>query len=313
MSFRILAVSALIVLHGLFSVANPVGTRADDELIKVPGGFLPRSNVHIVPEGGKIVHTSDSVKLFDADGKVLHSAPLTGSKPLFSRLNKSGTSSGKARRSLESAAVDAFFEAANDFDFSGNWIVPPAPQKFSGQVLQYFLALGPPSLDALLFPVLQYGATANGGGAFWSLSTWLIAGDQAYATNITNAAQQTSPGNTVDAFIVNEDEFLGSPGEHVWFAGFSSFQGTSLQIQTAEVFNVAIVSLEVSGATSLSELPNQTTNLHNVALEDVATSTFPSSVAWQLQNDTVDGLTINVVSSSGVTGALQIRYAGELF
>ncbi|PPR07475.1 hypothetical protein CVT26_013445 [Gymnopilus dilepis] len=308
MLLKALIVSTFLALRYLFAVASPTAVRSDDGLVQVPGGFLPRSNVHIVPQGGKVVHTSDSIQLLDVDGKVLHSAPRTRSTSLFKHLNIAETTSTKSRRSLQSASVTALFQAPSVFGYSGNWIVPPLPQVNGGQVLQYFIGLAPPSVDTLLFPVLQYGATANGGGAFWSLSTWLISGDQAFATNITNAAQRTAPGNTVDAFIVNEDQFLASPGEHVWFAGFSSFQGTSLQIQTAEVFNVVIASLEVSGATSLAELPNQTTNLASIAVQETSSGTFPSSIPWQLQSDPLDGITISVASSSGVTGGLQIKY-----
>lgn len=237
---------------------------------------------------------------------------MTGSKSLFSHLNNSGTSPLGARQNENTGTVLASFEASSVFAFSGSWIVPPLPQKNSGQLLQYFIGLGPPSLDSLLFPVLQYGTTANGGGAFWSLSSWLITGDQAFATNITSATL-ADPENTVDSFVLSEDNIMTPPpGTTIWFAGFSIVQGTSLEIQSTVVFNEVIVALETTNAFLEDNLPNETTNLEDVALqESVSSTSFPSSLPWQVSGPS-DGITIKVASAAGIEGSIQIDYTGEL-
>ncbi|KAF8900694.1 hypothetical protein CPB84DRAFT_1847156 [Gymnopilus junonius] len=306
MSFRMLAVSAFLVLHFLAGFASPIVTGAQDELVKVPGGYLLKSNVHAVPEGGRIVHSSDSVQLIDAGGRVLHYASLSRSKPAFTRLNRP---SSEVRRNLESAIVAAIWDAPSIFTFTSDWIVPPAPQKYSNQLLYYFSALLPPSGDAFIQPVLQYGPSVAGGGAYWSVGSWFIAGDTGYYTNLT---QVLSGEQNVYPFILDEDEFLGTPTTHAWYCGFEFHQQeSSLNIQTSETFNVAYVALEAYNAISLLNLPGQTTNIVNIAIAN-DDNEFSSPIPWTLFNDTADGITMKVVSASNGDGAaLQIQYVGN--
>lgn len=57
----------------LAAFASPLEERADLGL--VPGvGYIPRANIHEVPEGAKIERDGDDVKLVGADGKLLHRA-----------------------------------------------------------------------------------------------------------------------------------------------------------------------------------------------------------------------------------------------
>ena len=258
-----------------------------------------------------MLHTPTSVQVIDADEKVLHSAPLTDSRTVFPRPNmfSTGTSPSIAPRNLLSAIVGATWEAPSVYSFSTEWVVPPLPQRYSGQLLYYFIGLLPPSFDAIIQPVLQYGVSAAGGGAFWSVGSWYIVGSNAYYTNVT-----TLPAGTlsVEAFIINNDDFLGTPTMHAWYSVFEFNQASGLNIQTPEVFNWAYEALEIYNATTFQNLPDTTTNMQHISLA-TQENKYPSSIGWAVANDTADGITMNVVSSSAVTGALQIKYPGELF
>ncbi|PPQ86214.1 hypothetical protein CVT25_006894 [Psilocybe cyanescens] len=289
MSLRSVALCMLLASYVLNAIASPLDPSATDELVHTPGGMLLKSNVHTVPEGGKVVHSATEVRLLDADGAVLHVAPLKGAKPRFNLPNDPAIKPSLTSRNLQAATIAAIAQAPSVSGFQSNWALPPLPQVNSGQLLMYFAALAPPTVDALIQPTLQYGVSAAGGGPFWSLASWFITEDQAFVTNLT----QLSPGSlTLDSFVVNEDEFLGSPGVHAWFTGFSSFPAAGLNVQTAEDFNVAIVALEITNAITLGNLPNTPTDIDEIFILETNGDSF-SPIPWSLSNDTADGITIN--------------------
>ncbi|PPQ89025.1 hypothetical protein CVT25_003946 [Psilocybe cyanescens] len=278
----------LLAFYALNAIASPVDPSAADELVHTPGGMLPKSNIHTVPEGGKVVHSANEVRLLDADGTVLHVAPLKGSKPRFNLPNGPAIKPSLDSRNLQSATIAAIVEAPSILSFISEWPLPPLPQVNSGQLLMYFAALAPPTVDALIQPTLQYGVSAAGGGPFWGIASWFITEDQAYVTNLT----QLTPGSeTLQFFVVNEDEFLGTPGTHVWSAGFQT-SAAELEVQTTEVFNVAIVALEITNAITLGNLPNTPTPISGISILETNRDSF-SPIPWSLSNDTADGITIN--------------------
>ncbi|KAH9477351.1 hypothetical protein JR316_0009557 [Psilocybe cubensis] len=264
-----------------------------DELVLTPVGMVPKSNVHIVPQGGKILHSASEVRLLDADGKVLHASALKkSSKPFFTAHNKTEPAVGP--RNLQSATVLALAQVSSVSGFQSRWVLPPLPQVNSGQLLMYFSGLAPPSIDALIQPTLQYGVSAAGGGNFWSVASWFITSTQIFVTNVT----QLPTGNQIlDSFVVNEDQFLGTPTTHAWFTGFSFFQASQLNIQTVENFNVAIVALEISNAITLGNLPTGPTDVEQIFILDAnSNSIFP--IPWQFSEDTADGITINRIPNT---------------
>jgi hypothetical protein len=59
--------------------------------------------------------------------------------------------------------------------FRATWTVPPEPVTRSGQTLFLFLAMQD-SIPMTLLPALQWGASAAGGGDYWSVASWYIGG-----------------------------------------------------------------------------------------------------------------------------------------
>jgi hypothetical protein len=59
--------------------------------------------------------------------------------------------------------------------FRATWTVPPEPVTRSGQTIFLFLAMQD-SIPMTLLPALQWGASAAGGGDYWSVASWYIGG-----------------------------------------------------------------------------------------------------------------------------------------
>ena len=68
--------------------------------------------------------------------------------------------------------------------FTGQWTVPDAPKKYTGQTVFLFTGLqnedwvppddGPKGKFDIIQPVLQYGPSAAGGGEYWMISSWYV-------------------------------------------------------------------------------------------------------------------------------------------
>lgn len=54
----------------------------------------------------------------------------------------------------------------------GEWAVPPAPPANDGQILYFWNGVEPDDNSAVLQPVLQWGSTPAGGGAYWAVASW---------------------------------------------------------------------------------------------------------------------------------------------
>jgi len=310
---KTLVTCALVLFHALGVIASPVLASTDDELVRIPfGGLIPKSNVHQVPEGAKVLHSPTEVKVIDAGGKIVHNVPLKNPKPFFNLPNGPNISSTIAPRSVEGVA-EAVVQVNNLFSFSSTWTVPPLPQKNSGQLLMYFSALGPPSGDALVLAVMQYGVSAAGGGPFWALSSWLIVGDQAFVTNLTTV-QPGASSVDLGASIINEDQFFGTPTTHAWFCVWGLITASQLNIQTAEEFNVAFNALETSGIVSDLNFPNEPTPIGDIFIQINGGASEVVPIPWQFIDDTVDGITIfdTTLSVTPEDGTMAIEYPGEI-
>ena len=58
--------------------------------------------------------------------------------------------------------------------FRTNWTVPAEPTSDSGQLIYYFNGIQNSDRNSILQPVLQWGISPAGGGAYWSVASWYI-------------------------------------------------------------------------------------------------------------------------------------------
>lgn len=277
-----------------------------------PGGLIPKSNVHAVPEGARIHHTPTTIQIIDADGAVLHSADLSGSKSPSGRvlggIPKTGSPTTTAPRELSSGYVAySYYNASSPITtFSTSWAVPPVPRDYDGQLIYLFNGLIPNSFDAILQPVLQYGQSPAGGGAYWAVASWYV-----YDNNLayyTSAVSGVKVGQVLTGVMTTTSTTgSGSTTTYNWNSVFTGITSTSLSISTTELFNWAYEALEIYTIGSNSDLPVGTTTFSNINIVEQS-GAHASSIVWTAKSDATDKISMAVLSNSSSSGSMMISY-----
>jgi len=292
----------LFSLLTLSTLAAPVAntTTATNATVMTPAGARPVSNVFSIPEGGKIVHVGDEIHVVDASGTVIHinkNEVFTGSAPLDTHL--------VARGGGESGWI-AFAFWTNQgssplSSFTATWTVPPPPPSYTGQTLFLFNSIQAPvysgvgSSKAIIFPVLQYGVSAAGGGAYWAVASWYIVGSTVYHTSLVTVK--------VGQSLVGEMTWIGDiPGYSnnyaVYFSGLSS---TTLFVWGTDVLTLATTALQ--GYTVLSDAGYPQSSMVFSSINLKTTAGVPS-VNWLPDSDwTGYPETISVLCTINTQGA----------
>ncbi|KDR70789.1 hypothetical protein GALMADRAFT_159667 [Galerina marginata CBS 339.88] len=302
MSLKTLATCAVLALRVFSVFASPIDNRSIDgeDLVMTPGGLVPRSNVVAVPEGARVHHTSNQVQLVGADGTIIHSAQIT--KEVSGKSSLSVVPPTVAPRALSSGYV-AYAYAKNSgtspiTSFSTSWAVPANPASSNGQLLYYFNALVPDSLDAILQPVLQFGVSPAGGGSYWAVASWFIVGSITYYSPLT----QVQPGQMLHGVMTRNT----TTSPYKWNSVFTGVTHSSLTISTTEVLDYAYEALEIYTASSASSLPVGQTAM--TAINVVTQNGQSPALTWTAVGDPTDGISMSIVSPSTTSGSMQIKY-----
>ncbi|PPQ87889.1 hypothetical protein CVT25_001231 [Psilocybe cyanescens] len=304
MSLKILATCAILVLHALGGLSSPVEFETE-ELVTTPGGQVPKSSVHAVPEGARIHRTPTEVHLIASDGTIIHSAPV--SKRVSTESKISGTTTTAAPRALSSGYVAYSYwknnATSNISSFSTTWSVPPTPAKKDGQLLYIFNALIPSSFDGIFQPVLQFGSSPAGGGNYWAVASWYLVGSNTY---YTVPAQVKAAQSLTGVMTLKSATVSGNKTTFNWNSVFSGIPSTSLSISTSEVFNYAYEALEIYTASGASDLPTGKTMMTNINLATLDGVHPPLN--WTSISDSTEGFEMAVLSGASTNGTMQITY-----
>ena len=176
--------------------------------------------------------------------------------------------------------------------------MPAVPAADHGQTVFLFNSIEPASGNAILQPVLQYGGSAAGGGAYWAVASWYLVGDQTYYTTPI----QVSVGDSLNGVITLTS---ASGSSYNYVSSFSNIAGTTLTATGAAELVWATETLEAYGVTSPSDYPTGSTIFSAINL---STSSGTPSVTWNPVSDSEDGL-ITTINIQGATDAeLTINY-----
>ncbi|PPQ97525.1 hypothetical protein CVT26_006528 [Gymnopilus dilepis] len=203
MSLKKLFSCALLALHALDVIASPVDKTAGD-LMRTPAGLVPRSNVHAVPKGAQVHQTPTEIQVIGSNGIILHSVPYDKSpKATVNPLRRPTNGSFANPRALPDGYVAyAYWHNPSSSvisDFVTVWTVPPVPSNVDGQLLYWFNALIPPSDDAILQPVLQFGVSPAGGGPYYSIASWYVLQGHAYFSELV---ENVAPGQELAGYMI---------------------------------------------------------------------------------------------------------------
>jgi hypothetical protein len=212
------------------SDANPAALQGK---LPTPFGYVDASCAHQVADG---------TKLSPETLAATHCA-----SPLVGPSNTAGT--GTINGWVESAWGSSVKTPRR---MSVTWTVPPPPTKYDGGIIFFFPSYEPADSSAIVQPVLQYGNSAAGGGAYWALASWYVSSDG--TAHFTKLAV-VQPGDVIRGDLVSQCD-----GDNcnvtISASDITSGASRSLTVAISVPFtSVQPAVLEAYGVTDCSELP----------------------------------------------------------
>ncbi|KAF9266521.1 hypothetical protein L218DRAFT_996698 [Marasmius fiardii PR-910] len=283
-------------LVALLPFALAVPTQAED-LVMTPAGLRPSSSVIQIPEGGSVNLTATEIHLLDASKKVIHVAQKSNK-----RISSFGAKGGGAAPAATGWISYAYWHrsSAPIQDFWSTWVVPPNPTTNHGQTLFLFNGVEPDPGNSILQPVLQWGPSAAGGGAFWQVSTWYVSDTTTFFTPLVNVNVGQSLQGIVQRTGQNAD------GSFNYLSGFAGI-GSGVALNNSPEMTYAVETLEAySISAPATDYPTGCTQFNGIGL---TLTTGASSVSWSTVQDDPDNVHTTVATNgANGNGAIKICY-----
>jgi hypothetical protein len=248
--------ATLVVILFLF-VSSVLSTTFDSSsfLLTPRGGWRHQSCVHgPIPEEHVVIdYKTHSVIKEKETGRIVRVVPPCTIKAkdtanLFAP--KSPLPSGWVAYAYAQTSAKSFSS------YNGSWSVPPVPADKGAQTLFFFTGLQN-SYDSdvtnIIQPVLQFGPSAAGGGAYYALASWYVDSfDNAYFSKLL----QTTTGNAILGTMVE----TSAKDEACCNWAINSIDSTSgkntlLTIETNTTEPFSFVTLEVYTVSNCKEYP----------------------------------------------------------
>jgi hypothetical protein len=215
-----------------------------DEFVLTPGGYRHKSLVHPVDAGVAVNVTTDVIRLMNVQ-----------TTNVIEEIAASPTAPGTVP-ALGSGWITYFYwnngTGTPVSSFKTMWQVPPPPAvQDPGEVV--FLFNGIQNYGAnfgILQPVLQWGVSAAGGGAYWSVASWYVtSGGQAFHTNLVRVNQ----GDT----LIGVMTLTGQSGSAFSYTSqFQGINGTELPVQNIAELMWCNETLEAYGINAAGNYPD---------------------------------------------------------
>ncbi|HEV8555494.1 MAG TPA: hypothetical protein VGR06_03745, partial [Actinophytocola sp.] len=271
------------------------GPRVTPDLVLTPGGFKSRANVHLVAEGHSVAHVDRQVQLLDAKENVLARVDLkVVPEDLVTPAFGTGwiTYSGWTNRT--GTPISSFVTT---------WTVPRAPRTNHSQTIFLFNGIEPSDFSHILQPVLQWGPSAAGGGAYWTVASWYVGGGNAFHTNLIRV-------NEGDVLVGVMTLNSRSGNNFNYSSSFSGIANTTLNITNNPELTWASETLEAYGITACSDYPaTDTTPMTQI---NVRAGTTAPALNWSVNNAIRDCGQKTVIALDGSTnGEVELSYRGE--
>lgn len=305
------------------SKATPKGSKTSqkEELVLTPGGWRPKSKVHLVEpghhisgEGGrlKIIHTESGKTIKDLG--ILPKAPSAKKGKPVMRVKPASKKKGAPPTSPITDTWIVNSEWTNNTGnpisyFKTRWTVPPEPATDNDQIVYLFNGLCQTSTGPfILQPVLQWGSY-EGGGKYWSVANWYVDGPGGIALHGPHV--KVNPGDVLEGIMT----LTGQTGTN--FNYLSSFTGHStadLTVNNIAELAWANETLECYSFKQFSDYPDTgLTAFHDIEIR-LRTSTTPftevqATINWQAHNRVTDnGQHCLIVSNDSPGGDVYLYY-----
>jgi len=229
-----------------------------DDLVLTPGGFRSKSLVHAFePDHGlTLLDSGDFADVELATGK---SAVITKPSSARSEFRAHGPTGAGSPSLRPTPALPSGWQIYAWWDSDGksityfgtDWVVPPAPKVSSGQTVFIFNGIQNTGANyGILQPVLQWGSSAAGGGAYWSVASWYVtSGGQAFHTKLV----RVNPGDKLQG-VMTQTSVSGS--KYDYDSAFHGIANTTLKVSKIAPLHWANETLECYGMEVCSNFPN---------------------------------------------------------
>ncbi|MBV8256034.1 MAG: hypothetical protein JO154_25790 [Chitinophaga sp.] len=280
--------------------ATNMQTADHKDQVLTPVGWVAKTQVHHIETGEYLSGEGNRLRRYDRNGKVLEDY---GAMEQNARQTPfyPDNSKGKGVLPLGSGWITYTYWTNNSASaisyFNTNWTVPPAPAVNSGQTI--FLFNGIQNSDHILQPVLQWGPSAAGGGAYWAIANWYVGNSAIYSNLI-----RVSPGTNLQGLMTLLSGGSSTGSYKSAFVGYSSID---LNVYNIPTLYWAAESLEAYGVATCSNYPNTTsTRLSGI---DLRVGGVQAPLSWSVANAVTDcGQHANVVSQGTPNGIVDIYY-----
>lgn len=287
---------------------------SNDVLVPTPGGYRPRSQVHLVERGAVLKFVDERVQKINAAGELIADLGSIPRKQTAEALMPGNVTRRAivAQRAADLPGLGDGWITYADWknstgqpisSFSTAWVVPSEPGTSSGQLI--YLFSGIQNSTMIYQPVLQWGTSSAGGGAYWSVASWYVDGQNGKAFH--TAAQRVSPGDVLVGIMTLTGQSAGG------FSYDCEFQGmldSRLTIQGVEELTWCIETLEAYQVTKCTDYPaNARVRFTEIA---IACRSLTPKLSWNPVNVVTDcGQHAVVVSDSATSGAIDLWFRAE--
>ena len=262
---------------------------AENTLVLTPGGYRDRSLVHHVPPGHVLDFADGRTAIRNLKTDIATEVPP--SKAKGPTLEQGWIASACWVNDTQSPLTQ----------FCSGWQVPKPPTAQDDQVIYLFNGLQPPGGYAILQPVLQWGVSAAGGGAYWSIASWyVVSSGPSFHTNAVPV--------DVDEVLLGKITLTNRQGAFFSYnCQFSGYPQTELNIVNYPELSCCFEALEAYSMTQCPNYPASPSTRFFFIQVDYGNVGHPLN--WVTRASVTDcGQHVVVVDPSPVKGEVEIFY-----
>ena len=282
-----------------------------EEYVLTPGGYRLKSLVHPIETGHTLDGTGGRMRSMDAHGKLvaeLGEIPVKpGDQPLMPHnvlaVNPAQAHVAGAKVPALKSGWITYADWTNSTgkpitSFKTTWAVPPNPATHHNQTI--FLFNGIQNSTMIYQPVLQWGPSAAGGGAYWAVASWYADGQSghSYHSGLTKVK--------VGQILVGVMTETGKTGSNFNYdCIFQGIPGSNLPITNVQQLTWCIETLEAYSCQVCSDYPAGKTKMYAI---EIKTSGHPT-LHWTAVNAVTDcSQHTIIVSNANPGGEVDLYY-----
>ena len=294
------------------ALAKSAAVTPGDEMVLTPAGFMPKANVHFIPDGHRLnVESGRLQEIESTSGRVLRDFGPAGSSPSNAWVNPSSPLLGNRAPVTHVPGYGSGWITYADWtntsstpisSFVTRWAVPHAPTTNSGQTVFLFNGMqdGLDATSHILQPVLQWGPSAAGGGAYWAVTNWYAGSTNAYYGTL-----ETVTAGTGLEGVMTLTAHSGSNYSYTSvFTGYPS--ASNLTVTNVPQLYWAAETLEAYGITQYSDYPpDYYVDMNDVSIQEGSSYASP---VWTPSAPADSGQHTVVVSNNSPGGIVDLYF-----